>query len=123
MKLIGLLGGVASGKSTVAEMFRQLGAEILDADRAGHEVLRLPSVRAAIGGRWGSAVVGPDREIDRAALAKIVFAPPPVGPTQLAELERITHPEIAKRLMAEIDNLDRQGVKIAILDAPVLLKA
>jgi dephospho-CoA kinase len=116
MKIIGLLGGVASGKSTVAEEFKRLGAAVIDADRAGHEVLRQPAVRAVIGGRWGSAVIGPDGEVDRAALAKIVFAPPPDGPPQLAELERITHPEIAKKLKTEIDDLALQGTKIAILD-------
>src|SRR5215813_11562398 len=114
MKLIGLLGGVASGKSTVAEMFRQLGAEILDADRAGHEVLKMPAVRAAIGGRWGQSVIGPDGEIDRKSLAKIVFAPPPDGPRELAELERITHPEIRKRLKSETEDLAAGGIKLAI---------
>jgi dephospho-CoA kinase len=123
MKLIGLLGGVASGKSTVAELFRQLGAEVLDADRIGHEVLRMPAVRAAVGGRWGKDVIGSDGEVDRPALAKIVFAPAPDGPRELAELERITHPEIRRRLKAEIDEMARRGTIVAILDAPVMLKA
>jgi dephospho-CoA kinase len=123
MKILGLLGGVASGKSTVAEMFRKSGAAVLDADRAGHEVLRMPAVRAAIGGRWGKDVIGPDGEIDRSALARLVFAPPPDGPRQLAELEKITHPEIRKRLRAEADQLAQQGTPLVILDAPVMLKA
>ncbi|HTQ37635.1 MAG TPA: dephospho-CoA kinase [Pirellulales bacterium] len=123
MKILGLLGGVASGKSTVAELFRQRGAVVLDADKAGHEVLRMPAVRAAIGGRWGSAVIGADGEIDRAALARIVFAPPPDGPRELAELERITHPEIRKRLKTEAEALARQGTPLVVLDAPVMLKA
>ena len=67
MKILGLLGGVASGKSLVADLFRQLGAGVLDADKAGHEVLRLPAVRAAVGGRWGKDVIGPDGEVDRKA--------------------------------------------------------
>jgi dephospho-CoA kinase len=123
MKIIGLLGGIGSGKSTVAELFRQRGAVVLDADKTGHEVLRLPAVRAAIGGRWGQSVIGPDGEIDRKSLAKIVFAPPPDGPRELAELERITHPEIRSRLRAEIGELASCGTKVVILDAPVLLKA
>jgi dephospho-CoA kinase len=123
MKLIGLLGGVASGKSMVADMYRQLGAEVLDADRVGHEVLRMPAVRAAVGGRWGKDVIGPDGEVNRPALAKIVFAPPPDGPRELAELERITHPEIRRRLQAEVAELGRHGVEVTILDAPVMLKA
>lgn len=123
MKILGLLGGVASGKSMVAEMFRQLGAGVLDADKAGHEVLRLPAVRAAVGGRWGKDVIGADGEVDRKALAKIVFAPPPNGPPELAELERITHPEIRRRLKAQIDQMAKDGVQLAILDAPVMLKS
>src|SRR5215218_2373020 len=123
MKILGLLGGVASGKSTVANMFRDLGAAVLDADRAGHEILRMPAIRAAVGGRWGSTVVGPDGEIDRKAVAKIVFAPPPDGPRELAELERITHPEIRKRLLAEAEQLAQTGVPVVILDAPVMLKS
>jgi dephospho-CoA kinase len=123
MKLIGLLGGVASGKSLVADMFRQLGAEVLDADRVGHEVLRMPAVRAAVGGRWGKDVIGPDGEVHRPALAKIVFAASPDGPRELAELEQITHPEIRRRLQAEVAELARRGAKMAILDAPVMLKA
>jgi len=123
MKLLGLIGGVASGKSTVAELFRQQGAVVLDADRVGHEVLRLPAVRAAVGGRWGNDVIGPDGEIDRKALGRIVFAPPPDGPRQLAELERITHPEIRRRLAAEIEQLAKSQTRLAILDAPVMLKS
>ncbi len=123
MKILGLIGGVASGKSTVAEMFRKLGAGVLDADRAGHEALQLPHVRAAIGGRWGQDVLGADGEIDRKSLAKIVFAPPPDGPRELAELERITHPEIRKRLKSDVEKLANAGVSVAILDAPVMLKA
>ncbi len=123
MKIIGLVGGVACGKSTVAEMFQKLGAVVLDADRAGHEVLRLPAVRAAIGGRWGKDVIGHDGEIDRSALAKIVFAPPPDGPRELAELERITHPEIRARLKAQVQQLAGHGAQVVILDAPVMLKA
>jgi dephospho-CoA kinase len=123
MKILGLLGGIASGKSTVAETFRELGAGVLDADRAGHEVLRIPAIRAAVGGRWGNEILAPDGEIDRKALAKIVFAPPPDGPRELAELERITHPEIRKRLTAQAEQLSNQGVKVAILDAPVMLKS
>jgi dephospho-CoA kinase len=123
MKIIGLIGGVGSGKSTVAEIFRGLGAGVLDADRVGHEVLRLPAVRAAVGGRWGNEVIGPDGEIDRKALAQIVFSPGPAGTRELAELERITHPEIRSRLKIDAEEIGRRGVPVVILDAPVMLKA
>ena len=63
MKTLGLLGGVASGKSTVADLFRQRGAAVLDADRTGHEVLRMPAIRAAVSRRiavWDIAVLRSD---------------------------------------------------------------
>ena len=79
MRILGLLGGVASGKSLVARQLGELGAVVLDANRAGHEALRLPSVEAAARRRRGDAIFGPDGHIDRARLASIVFAPPPRG--------------------------------------------
>jgi dephospho-CoA kinase len=123
MQIIGLIGGVASGKSFVAEQFRQLGAAVLDADRVGHEVLRLPAVKVAVGRHFGSQVFDATGEIDRKALGRIVFGPPPEGPRQLAALERITHPEIRRRLIEEVGQLASAGVPLAVLDAPVLLKA
>ena len=80
MKVIGLLGGIASGKSFVAELFRQHGAVVLDGDRAGHEVLHDKEVKEAVRHRWGAGVFGPDGEIDRKALASKVFAPPTAVP-------------------------------------------
>ena len=60
MQVIGILGGVASGKSLIAGQLAQWGAGVLDADRAGHEVLRLPEIEAAARVRWGPEVFGPD---------------------------------------------------------------
>ncbi len=105
MKILGLLGGVASGKSLVARQLAELGAVVLDADRAGHEALRLPNVEAAARQRWGDAVFGPDGHIDRSRLAKIVFAPPPDGPKERKYLEELTHPEIGRRLAAQAEAL------------------
>ncbi len=123
MKIIGLVGGVASGKSQVADMFRRLGAEVLDADRAGHEVLTQEPVKAAIRRQFGSGVFDTQGDVDRKRLAQIVFAPPPTGPVELAKLEQITHPEIRRRLVEQIDRATAVGVQAAILDAPVMLKS
>ena len=124
MMLIGIAGGIASGKSLVSEQLRRLGATVLDADRAGHEVLGEPEVRAALRRRWGDRVFGTDGEIDRRKLAEIVFASPPKGPEELAYLERWTHPRIEQRLRARLDELRRhQHVPVVVLDAPVLFKA
>jgi len=123
MKTVGLLGGVASGKSLVANKLREFGAVVLDADRTGHEVLRLPQIKKAAGTRWGNGIFGPDDEIDRKRLAAIVFAQTDAGREELQYLESLTHPEIGRRLQEQLRSLDQQGVKVASLDAPVMLKA
>ena len=60
MKTLGLLGGIASGKTLVAKKLQELGAVVLDADRAGHDVLRLPHVKVAARQRWGDSIFAPD---------------------------------------------------------------
>jgi dephospho-CoA kinase len=123
MQIIGLLGGVASGKSFVAEQFRRLGAEVLDADRMGHEVLLVPEVRSAIRKHFGGKVFREDGQVDRKALGRIVFGSPPDGPRELTILEQITHPEIRLRLKNEAERMAAESVPAAILDAPVMLKS
>jgi dephospho-CoA kinase len=123
MYLIGLLGGVASGKSLVAEEFARLGAAVLDADRAGHEALRLPHVEEAALLRWGEGVLAPDGRIDRGRLAKIVFANNPKAVDERRFLEQLTHPEIGRTLAAKKDELACAGTPAAVLDAPLLLEA
>jgi dephospho-CoA kinase len=123
MQVVGLLGGVASGKSLVAQQLAQHGAGILDADRAGHEVLRLPAVEAAVRARWGDGVFGADGRIDRAQVARIVFAAPPEGPQERRFLEQLTHPEIGRQLAKQAEVLAAAGVPLAVLDAPLLLEA
>ena len=123
MQVIGLLGGVASGKSLVARQLGSLGAEVLDADRAAHEVLRSTKIEEAIRDRWGQRVVGPDGRVDRRKLADIVFADPPEGPKRRRYLERLTHPEIGRRLRQESERFARDGVEVVVLDAPLLIEA
>jgi dephospho-CoA kinase len=123
MKTLGLLGGVASGKTLVASKLQDLGAAILDADRTGHEVLRMPQVKEAARRRWGDSIFRADGEIDRKRLAAIVFARTDTGRAELAFLEKLTHPEIGRRLREELNDLAGKGVEVAVLDAPVMLKA
>jgi len=122
MRIIGLLGGVASGKSLVARQFARLGAGVLDADQTGHEVLRLPSIEAAVRHRWGEAVFGPDGRIDRARLARIVFAAGTEAPRERESLEQLTHPEIARRLRQQAETLAAAGTALAVLDAALLME-
>ena len=123
MKIIGITGGVASGKSMVAQQFAKLGAGVLDADKTGHEVLRLPWVEAAARQRWGETVFAPDGRIDRARLARVVFASGAKGEVERKYLEQLTHPEIARLVWRQAESLGASGVEIAVLDAALLLEA
>lgn len=121
--VIGLIGGIASGKSVVAAELARLGAAILDADRAGHEVLALPDVASAIDARWGRQVRDAEGNLDRRALGRIVFAPGPAGEQELAFLEQLTHPRIGELLMRQVAGLIADGARALVLDAPVMEKS
>ncbi len=124
MVVVGVAGGVASGKSVVCRELGRLGAVVLDADKIGHEVLEEPAVREAVRTVWGDEIVTSEGKVDRVALAKRVFAPSPGGPPQLAQLEQITHPRIGSRLKEQIDKLAAAGeTPVVVLDAAVMFKA
>ena len=123
MQIIGIVGGIASGKTLVARQFERLGAGVLDADAAGHEVLKMPEVERAIRARWGDDVFGDDGRIDRSRVARRVFAPPPEGPVERAFLEQLTHPRIGELLRREAESMARRGCPAAVLDAALLFEA
>ncbi len=124
MRVIGVVGGVASGKSLVTKQLEELGAGVLDADWAGHKVLESPAVRRAARRRWGERVFDADGHLDRKALAAVVFGPAPDGPRELKYLEELTHPRIGKLLARRAAQLAQQGkVPALVLDAPLLLEA
>ena len=88
---VGLTGGIASGKSTVARLFAALGVPVIDADEVSREVTaRGTSLLAQISERFGAKFIGPDGNLDRRALRDLVFA----DPQALADLEALTHPAI-----------------------------
>lgn len=122
-RIVGILGGVASGKSFVAKCLEELGAGRLDADKAGHEVLTRPEVIAKLREHWGDAVVDEAGQIARPAVAKIVFARTPEASRELAFLEQITHPLIGALLQKRIEGFAESCVRLLVLDAPVMLKA
>lgn len=123
LQIIGLLGGVASGKSLVAKQFVDLGAGLLDGDRAGHEVLTWPDVKQAVRNRFGERVFDCDGQIDRRKLAGVVFRPSLEGRQDLTALEQITHPKIGDLLRRQAADLVQRGTRVGVLDAPVMLKA
>ena len=123
MHIVGIIGGIASGKTSVAREFEKLGASVIDADAIGREVLTHPEVIDALTERWGSNILSANGNIDRSAVARIVFAPDDSGPIELKFLEALTHPLIGNRIESEIQRL-RDEVKppFVVLDAAVLLK-
>src|SRR3954454_9754157 len=124
MKIIGLVGGVASGKSLVANMLIELGAVHLDADRTGHAVLAEDAdVRRALIDRWGDAILDADRRVDRRAIAKQVFAKSAAGTANRKFLEDLLHPRIRQRLNIVRDEAIATGKPAIVVDAPLLLEA
>jgi dephospho-CoA kinase len=122
--VIGILGGIASGKSFVARELQKRGAVVLAADQAGHDVLREPAVEEAARRRWGADIFDSEGHIVRPKLASKVFAPPPDGPPELAFLEQLTHPRIGARLKTELERLVLDPrTPAVVLDAPVMIKA
>lgn len=116
MKVLGLTGGIGSGKSMVARMFAQLGADVVDADQLAREVVEpgqpaLEEIAAA----FGEDILLPDGRLNRSKLAGIIFAD--VGAR--ARLNAITHPRIRERMDAEIA-ARRSGSGVLIVDIPLL---
>jgi dephospho-CoA kinase len=123
MILIGILGGIGSGKSLVASELARLGAVILDGDRMGHLVLEEVEVRNAMRERWGEAIFREDGSVNRPEIAKRVFGDAAGAKEELHFLEKLTHPRIGQRLFEELDRLKQAGaVRLAVLDAPVMTK-
>ena len=119
--LVGLTGGIATGKSTVTDVFRCLGCEIIDADVLAREVVAPgePAL-AEIAREFGPDVLQPDGALDRKRLGAIVFA----DAERRRRLEAITHPAIRARFMARLAALMERGFDgIAIFDAPVMIES
>jgi dephospho-CoA kinase len=124
MKTIGLVGGVASGKSLVAKMLVELGAGLLDADRTGHAVLAEdPAVQRELHARWGDAVFAPDGSVNRRAIAQRVFASGGTAELDRRFLEDLLHHRIRRRLLQMKDQFAAEGRPAVVLDAPILLEA
>jgi dephospho-CoA kinase len=115
MVVIGLTGGIGTGKSTVAALLATRGAVVVDADLIARQVVEpgAPGYQPIVD-RFGSGVVGPDGRLDRAALAGIVFG----DPEARADLERITHPLIQAEVARQTLAAPADGV--VILDIPLL---
>ena len=112
--IVGVLGGIGAGKSTVTRLFADLGAEVMDADEIAHEVLETSAVREALRSRFGESFVGPGGSVDRKALAARVFS----NPTELELLESLVHPVVTERIRSRIEEIGPG--RLIILDVPLL---
>lgn len=120
MIVVGLTGGIASGKSTISAMFRELGAHIIDYDEIAREAVRpdLPAWKGIVR-EFGEGILKPDRTIDREKLGRIVFD----DPAKLQRLNAIVHPEVfaeADRRAEEIRR--REPDAVVIKDVPLLIE-
>ena len=123
MLVVGLVGGIGSGTSQAAQMLRDLGATVLDADAIGHEVLREREVIDSLVQRFGRGILTPEGQISRRALAKIVFAPGHEADRRF--LEELTHPRIGRRLEEALAQLRASPAPppVVVLDAALLFEA
>jgi len=120
MKVIGLTGGIGSGKSTVSQFLAELGAVIIDADKVGHEAFKPDTeLWREVVAAFGRQILNPKGDIDRGKLSKIVFG----SSESLARLNRIMHPRMYDIVKARLEEYRRQGADVVVLEAPLLLEA
>ena len=117
--VIGIIGGIASGKSAVAAEFGRLGCAVVDADAIARQALETPAIREAVVGRFGPGVLTGTGRIDRRTLAEIVFG----DVAKLEALNAIVHPFVLQRAEELIARHRRDpGVKAVVLDMPLLVE-
>jgi len=117
--IIGILGGIGSGKSTVAAEFAKLGCKVIDADKIAHKLLDEPTVKEKIIASFGRAILDSAGKIDREKLAEVVFT----DADKLSSLNRIIHPLVLQRAEELIGQYNRQKqVKAIVLDMPLLVE-
>lgn len=132
MTIIGLIGRIGAGKSTVAQRFATHGAHVIDADRIAHEVLEKEDVVRQIAARFGDGVLDADGRIRRRAVAERVFGPSPAHAEALEWLESLVHPHVHARIAARLEAVrardeqarpDAGRGTVVVLDVPLLVQA
>ncbi len=120
MKVIGLTGGIGSGKSTVSQLLAELGAVILNADEVGHEAFKPDTeIWRQMVAAFGRQILTTNGNIDRKKLGDIVFG----NPESLSRLNQIMHPRMHDMVQAQLEKYRRQGAGVVVLEAPLLLEA
>jgi dephospho-CoA kinase len=123
--VVGVVGGVASGKSEVTRHLERLGARVIHADAFGHEVLKEAEVIDALTGRFGRAILDPTHNhIDRSKVANLVFGSEPTAVENRRFLESVVHPRIRKRIGESLDRaLADASLAVVVLDVPLLIES
>ena len=118
-QIIGILGGIASGKSTVAVEFAKLGCKVIDADKIAHEMLDNPDIKEKILVSFGQRVLDGTGRISHSKLADIVFS----DKEKLSQLNSIVHPPVFARVEELVERYSRQAeVRVIVLDMPLLVE-
>jgi len=120
MLIVALTGGIASGKSTVAEMFKSLGAPLIDSDLLAHQAL-MPQGEAyqEVLAEFGTDILNEDQTINRGRLGAVVFE----SSSRLQKLNSIVHPVVLRNIETLVSNYRAQGHKVVLIDIPLLYEA
>lgn len=121
LTVVGLTGGIASGKSTVSSLLKDKGAAIIDADEIAKEIMsKGKPVWVNVVNHFGEQILNDDKsDIDRKKLADIVFS----DRVKLEALNSLTHPEILKEIKKQLENYKKAGRKVIVIDAALLLES
>lgn len=117
--ILGILGGIGSGKSTVTDMFAALGANTLDADSIAHELIEKEETKSTLQQWWGDEIFTAEGKVDRTKIAKKVFS----DAAELVRLNNLIHPEVRKRIEEDIGKFmegNGKEKKLLVLDVPLL---
>jgi dephospho-CoA kinase len=119
MKVIGLTGGIGTGKSTVADILARLGAVVVEADKLGHEVLQDELAKRELVTAFGKDILLPDSSVDHKKLAARAFS----NHQAVATLNNIVHPRMYGKTVDKLNEYRAQGKGVVVLDAPLLIEA
>ncbi|MDP2916898.1 MAG: dephospho-CoA kinase [Dehalococcoidia bacterium] len=120
MKIIGLTGGIGSGKSTVSGVLAELGVVVIDADKIGHQVFKAGTgAWRQVVAEFGRGILSPSDDIDRRKLGEIVFH----NPEAMEKLNRIMHPRILEVIKAQLEEYRCKGAKVVVIEATLLIEA
>lgn len=119
MKIIGLTGGIASGKSTISRLIREKGIPVICADELARKVVEpgYPAYKKMIA-EFGEKILNPDKTLNRPKLALLVFS----SPEKLKKLNSLIHPAITQEMKEEIERLKKKKEKMVVLDIPLLFE-